>query len=72
MCIRDSVMLGRVPIGVYLSEHVPTLSQWLMATPNMAARRGILIGVTLGAIATSLRIIFGIERAKLGEESEDV
>jgi len=66
------VMLGRVPIGVYLSEHVPTLSQWLMATPNMAARRGILIGVTLGAIATSLRIIFGIERAYLGEESEDV
>ena len=64
------VMLGRVPIGVYLSEHLPEVSQWLMATPNLAARRGILLGVSLGAIATALRIIFGIERAYLGEEEQ--
>ncbi len=64
------VMLGRVPIGAYISETLPALSQWLMTTPNMAARRGILIGVSLGAVATALRIIFGIERSYLGEESE--
>lgn len=64
------VMLGRVPIGVYISEALPALSQWLMDTPNMAARRGILIGVSLGAVATALRIIFGIERSYLGEESD--
>lgn len=62
------VMLGRVPIGAAISEQIPLLSQWLMNTPNMAARRGILIGVTLGAIATALRIIFGIERSWLGED----
>lgn len=62
------VMLGRVPIGAAISEYLPIFSQWLMDTPNMAARRGILIGVTLGAIATALRIIFGIERSWLGED----
>ena len=62
------VMLGRVPVGAYISEYLPTISQWLMEYPNMAARRGILLGVSLGAIATALRIIFGIERAYLGGE----
>jgi len=60
------VMLGRVPIGALISDSIPMLSQWLMAVPNLAAKRGILLGVSLGAIATSLRIIFGIERAYLG------
>ena len=62
------VMLGRVPIGVFISDQIPLFAQWLMDTPNMAARRGILIGVSLGAVATALRIIFGIERSYLGEE----
>lgn len=64
------VMLGRVPIGAYIHDAIPTLSQWLMAVPNLAAKRGILLGVSLGAIATSLRIIFGIERAYLGGGEE--
>ncbi|HCL29277.1 MAG TPA: hypothetical protein EYQ31_01475 [Candidatus Handelsmanbacteria bacterium] len=60
------VMLGRVPIGAYISDVIPEAMQWLMSVPNMAAKRGILLGVSLGAIATSLRIIFGIERSYLG------
>lgn len=64
------VMLGRVPIGALISDLIPQFSQWLMAVPNLAAKRGILLGVSLGAIATSLRIIFGIERAYLGGGEE--
>ena len=64
------VMLGRVPIGALISDAIPQASQWLMAVPNLAAKRGILLGVSLGAIATSLRIIFGIERAYLGGGEE--
>ncbi|MFH1567203.1 MAG: hypothetical protein ABIL09_04325 [Gemmatimonadota bacterium] len=60
------VMLGRVPIGAYISDFLPEAMQWLMVVPNLAAKRGILMGVSLGAVATSLRIIFGIERAYLG------
>jgi hypothetical protein len=62
------VMIGRVPIGEALSERLPTMVNWLMEVPNTAARRAIFIGAALGAIATGLRIIFGIERSHLGGE----
>ncbi|MCZ6632124.1 MAG: hypothetical protein O7G87_01870 [bacterium] len=64
------VMFGRIPIGALISDFIPSTSQWLMAVPNLAAKRGILLGVSLGAIATSLRIIFGIERSYLGGGDE--
>ncbi|MEO0079184.1 MAG: hypothetical protein ABIK44_00705 [candidate division WOR-3 bacterium] len=35
---------------------------WLMSSPQAAAGRGINIGLALGGIAMSLRIILGIER----------
>ncbi len=60
------VMIGRVPLGALISQHIPVVADWIMAVPNLAAKRGILLGVSLGAIATSLKIIFGIERAYLG------
>lgn len=60
------VMIGRVPIGSLISQQVPVVADWIMAVPNLAAKRGILLGVSLGAIATSLKIIFGIEKAYLG------
>lgn len=61
------VMGGRVPLGEYLVSWIGAVSDWIMAVPNTAAQRGILIGVSLGGIATSIKIICGIERAYLGE-----
>lgn len=60
------VMLGRVPIGALISQYIPIAADAIMTIPNMAAKRGILLGVSLGAIATSIKIIFGIERQYLG------
>ena len=60
------VMIGRVPIGAYIWKGMPKLVEWILMYPNMAAQRGILIGVGLGMIATSLKIILGIERSYLG------
>jgi hypothetical protein len=37
---------------------------------NASVRRAILIGISLGAVALSLKIIFGIERAYLGGGKE--
>jgi hypothetical protein len=74
------VMLGRVPLGAMMipimpfhgeNPHqtlqlLPWVTGWILNNPSMAAQRGIMIGIGLGMIATSLRIIFGIERAYMG------
>lgn len=60
------VMLGRVPIGEMISSYIPEAANWILNVPSMAARRGIYIGIALGTIATSLRVILGIERTYLG------
>ena len=62
------VMLGRISFGDFLWEKLPTFTEWIMTIPNMAQKRGILLGVALGSLATSLRIIFGIERSYLGSK----
>lgn len=73
------VMFGRVPIGDFLWQHIAPQSvvarapflpenvvEWIMSVPNMAARRGIMIGAALGAISTALKIILGVERSYFG------
>jgi hypothetical protein len=62
------VMLGRVPIGEYLWNGLPLISDWVMNVPQLAAKRAILIGAALGAISTGIKVILGIERNYLGSE----
>jgi len=57
------VMLGRVPIGSSIWHGFPSVTEWLMSYPNAAAKRGIMIGIDLGLISMSLRMILGIERS---------
>ncbi|MCD6335121.1 MAG: hypothetical protein J7M27_07305 [Candidatus Latescibacteria bacterium] len=60
------VMLGRVPLGSYIWTKFPALANWIMDFPNMAGQRAIMIGIALGTVSMSLRIILGIERSYLG------
>jgi hypothetical protein len=62
------VMLGRIPISHMIWKDLPGLVDWVMGVPNAVAQRGILIGAALGAIATGLKVILGIERSYLGRE----
>ncbi|MFH1312040.1 MAG: hypothetical protein ABIJ00_02330 [Candidatus Eisenbacteria bacterium] len=62
------VMLGRVPVGEQLWGRLPDFTEWIMEVPNMAAKRGIMIGAALGAISTGLKMILGLERSYLGGE----
>ena len=62
------VMLGRVPAGKALWGQFPIIADWIMKVPNTAGQRAIMIGIALGVVSTSLRIILGIERAHLGGE----
>jgi len=60
------VMLGQVPLGNMISKWIPEVSTWILNVPNLAAKRGIALGVGLGMTATSLKILLGIERTYLG------
>ena len=64
------VMIGRVPLGEYLIPISGDITQWILNVLNASVRRAILIGVSLGAVALSLKIIFGIERSYLGGGKE--
>lgn len=66
LIIAVVMMLGRVPLGYFLWHKMPDLVEWIMMYPNMAAQRGILLGVGLGAAAMELKILLGIERGWLG------
>ncbi|WP_447972280.1 hypothetical protein [Nitrospira sp. Kam-Ns4a] len=64
------VMMGRVPLGEHLVPVSGDITQWILNVLNASVRRAILIGISLGAVALSLKIIFGIERAYLGGGKE--
>ena len=61
------IMLRLVPLGPITTINQAVVS-WILALPNMAAKRAITIGVGLGAIATCIKIILGIERTYLGHD----
>jgi hypothetical protein len=62
------VMIGRAPVGGYISDFFPDLASWILDIPNNAGRRAIMMGAALGGIVTGLRVILGIERSHLGSD----
>lgn len=56
---------GLDPAAFGRLEGLAAVKDWLMAVPQAAAARGINIGLALGGMAMSLRIILGIERTYL-------
>jgi hypothetical protein len=65
------LLLGRTFLGALVTSwlpdsletfELPNVIPWIMSVPLKAGSRAILIGVAIGAIATSLRIILGIDR----------
>lgn len=71
------VLLGRTPFGTMLTSwvpdsfsilQIPNLAIWIMNSPNLAGQRAIMIGISLGVVSMSLRLILGIERSYLGDD----
>jgi hypothetical protein len=72
------ILLGRTALGVLLTNwipaqlsvlQIPNLAIWIMNGPNLAGQRAIMIGISLGVISMSLRLLLGIERSYLGGDS---
>jgi len=70
------VMLGAVYFGTVLTNWIPkapdnpwsnfrieNVAQWLLMQVNAPAQRGILFGLTVGLLATSLRLWLSLERS---------
>ena len=70
------VMLGAVFFGTELTNWIPkapdnpwsnfrieNIAQWLLMQVNAPAQRGILFGLTIGLLATSLRLWLSLERS---------
>jgi len=60
------VMLGNVPLGGAIWSGFPSFSLWILGHPSLAAQRGLILGAAVGATATALRLLVGIERGYLG------
>ena len=72
------ILLGSTPFGTMLTAwipaqlsvlQIPNLAVWIMSSPNLAGQRAIMIGIGLGVVSISLRLILGIERTYLGDDS---
>ena len=73
------ILLGRTPLGMMATGwvweslsifQIPNLAIWVMNVPNLAGQRSILIGVGLGVVAMSLRLILGMDRTYLGSDND--
>lgn len=78
------VLLGRTYAGVALTDWLPgpesgfdlswlrfnRLTEFVMGVFNMAGTRAITIGIALGIVATSLKVLLGMDRPYVGSDSE--
>lgn len=73
------VLLGRTYAGVILTSWIPeqfaylrleNLTEMIMNVFNLAGNRAIMIGIALGVVSTSLKVLLGVDRSYLGSERE--
>jgi hypothetical protein len=61
------IMFRFIPLGP-ISDVNNWLVEKILMVPNMAAKRAIAMGIALGATATAIKIILGIERTYMGRD----
>ena len=59
------VMIANIPFGELLWSDFPEVADWIMRIINGAAMKGIVIGGAIGAIATAVKVLTGVERSHL-------
>jgi hypothetical protein len=73
------VLLGRTYAGVWLTSDIPEeysaltfpgMTAIILGVFNTAGQRAIMIGIALGVVATSLKVLLGLDRSYLGSDGE--
>ena len=59
--------INSLGIDLYTFLSIPLIQEWIFSIPATAGARAIMIGIALGTIAQSFRIITGRERSILGD-----
>lgn len=71
------ILLGRTYAGTVLTAWVPdefaglrieNISNTIMSVFNLAGTRAITIGIALGIVSTSLKVLLGVDRSYLGSD----
>ncbi len=73
------ILLGRTFAGVALTDwidpngpfsglRIENLTVYIMSVFNTAGNRAIMIGIALGIVSTSLKVLLGMDRSYLGKE----
>ncbi len=57
------VMLAQIPTGEIIYKDLPIVKDWILRCPNVAGQRAIMMGIAIGAAATALKIILGIDKS---------
>ncbi|MEA3407786.1 MAG: hypothetical protein U9R48_06880 [Chloroflexota bacterium] len=56
------VLFAQLPFSASLSPYIPSLRHWVFKVPVTASMRGLLFGIALGTITTSLRILLAVDK----------
>ena len=73
------ILLGRTFAGVALTDWIPpdsafsglrveNLTVYIMSVFNTIGNRAIMIGIALGIVSVSLKVLLGVDRSYLGKE----
>ena len=63
-----ALLLAQLPLGI---PYLRPLRDWLLSVPVAAGVRGLLLGVALGTMATSLRVLLAIDRPYAGKQEPE-
>jgi len=60
------VMIGNTSVFELIFPFMPSVKEWIMTVPNMAAYRGMTIGAGIGNLLLGIRTLLGYERGYIG------
>lgn len=61
------VLFIQLPFSAALAPQLTIVRDWIFRIPVTASTRGIILGIALGTIATSLRILLAVDQPYAGE-----